>query len=118
MQQQTLLISTAKIEQGDNLRADKINGKKVYTVKGMVLGEVSSIEIDENNWAVKEVNVVLAKEWEKLFEVQTGFMARAVVPIPINLVGPIESDKITLKEEIKEPKHILEQKASKRSLKP
>jgi sporulation protein YlmC with PRC-barrel domain len=89
------------------IKPDEIRGKKVITYKGMLMGKVDTIEVDEKNWQIKEVDVLLEKEMEKLFDVKLG--RNPVVPVPVSLLGPIEGESITLKEEIKDPKALLEQ---------
>jgi sporulation protein YlmC with PRC-barrel domain len=89
------------------IKPDEIRGKKVITFKGMLMGKVDTIEVDEKSWQIQEVDVLLEKEMEKLFNVKAG--RKAVVPLPVSLLGPIEGESITLKEEIKDPKALLEQ---------
>jgi sporulation protein YlmC with PRC-barrel domain len=96
------------------IRPEKVYGKKVITYKGMLMGEVDGIEIDENNWTIRQVDVSLAKEMEKLFDVKSGMMSKSIVPLPVSLMGPIGADSITLKEEISDPKKLLEQVSSER----
>lgn len=91
-------------------------GKKVITYRGMLMGEVAGIEIDENNWAVTNVDVSLTKEMENLFGVKSGMMSKSIVSLPVSLMGPIGADSITLKEEIKDPKELLERLSTKRSM--
>ncbi len=96
------------------IRPEKVYGKKVITYKGMLMGEIDGIEIDENNWTIRQVDVTLAKEMEKLFDVKSGMMSKSIVPLPVSIMGPIESDSVTLKEEISDPKQLLEQITSER----
>jgi sporulation protein YlmC with PRC-barrel domain len=96
------------------VRPEKIIGKKVMTYKGMLMGEVAGIEIDENNWAITEVDVALAKEMENLFDVKSGMMSKSIVPLPVSLMGPIGTVSITLKEEISDPKKLLEKVSTER----
>jgi sporulation protein YlmC with PRC-barrel domain len=96
------------------IRPEKVYGKKVITFKGMLMGEVDGIELDENNWTVLQVDVSLAKEMEKLFDVKSGMMSKSIVPLPVSIMGPIEADSITLKEEISDPKKLLEQTSTER----
>lgn len=91
-------------------------GKKVITYRGMLMGEVAGIEIDENNWVVTNVDVSLTKEMENLFGVKSGMMSKSIVSLPVSLMGPIGADSITLKEEIKDPKELLERLSTKRSM--
>jgi sporulation protein YlmC with PRC-barrel domain len=96
------------------IRPEKVYGKKVMTFRGMLMGEVDGIEIDENNWTIRQVDVSIAKEMEKLFDIKSGMMSKSIVPLPVSLLGPIEGDSITLKEEIADPKKLLEQVSSER----
>jgi sporulation protein YlmC with PRC-barrel domain len=96
------------------VRPEKIHGKKVVTFKGLLMGEVDGIEIDENNWTITEVDVSLAKEMEKLFDIKSGIMSKSIVPLPVSIMGPIGEDSITLKQEITDPKQIIEQATSHR----
>ena len=96
------------------IRPEKVYGKKVITYKGMLMGEVDGIELDENNWTIGQVNVALAKEMEKLFDVKSGMISKSIVPLPVSLFGPIGEESITLKEEISDPKKLLEQMTSER----
>lgn len=98
------------------VRTEKVMGKKVITYRGMLMGEVAGIEIDENNWAVTNVDVSLTKEMENLFGVKSGMMSKSIVSLPVSLMGPIGADSITLKEEIKDPKELLERLSTKRSM--
>jgi sporulation protein YlmC with PRC-barrel domain len=96
------------------VRPEKIHGKKVVTFKGLLMGEVEGIEIDENNWTITEVDVSLTKEMENLFDIKSGMMSKSIVPLPVNIMGPIGTDSITLKTEISDPKQIVEQATKQR----
>jgi sporulation protein YlmC with PRC-barrel domain len=98
------------------IRPEKIHGKKVITFKGMLMGEVDAIEIDENNWTITQVDVTLTKEMEGLFGVKSGMMSKSIVPLPVSLMGPITADSITLREEIKDPKELLEKTTTARHM--
>jgi sporulation protein YlmC with PRC-barrel domain len=97
------------------IKPEKIIGKKVMTYRGMLMGEVDSIEVNEQNWSITEVDVALTKEMEKIFDIKTHAMSKAVVPLPITMMGPIEEDSIKLKEEIKDPQALLNQATTERS---
>jgi len=90
-------------------------GKKVITYKGLLMGEVAGIEIDENNWTITEVDVALTKDMENLFNIKSGMMSKSLVPVPTNLLGPITAESITLKEEIADPKQLVEKVTTARS---
>jgi sporulation protein YlmC with PRC-barrel domain len=96
------------------IRPERIYGKRVITYKGLLMGEVDGIEIDENNWTITQVDVSLAKDMEKLFDVKTGMMSKAIVPLPVSLMGPITADGITLNQEITDPKALLERTTTER----
>jgi sporulation protein YlmC with PRC-barrel domain len=96
------------------INVEKIKGKKVFTYRGMLMGEVDAVQIDENNWTIAEVDVALDKEMEKLFDVKSGMMSKTIVPVQISMMGPIGPDSIALKEEIQNPKEYLEKASSER----
>jgi sporulation protein YlmC with PRC-barrel domain len=96
------------------VRPEKIMGKKIMTYKGLFMGEVAGIEIDENNWTITEVEVSLTKDMEKLFDIKSGVMSKSIVPLPTNLMGPIGENTITLNKEIADPKALVEEVTSQR----
>lgn len=97
------------------IKPEKVIGKKVMTYRGMLMGEVDAIEMNEQDWSIKEVDVALTKEMEKIFDIKTHAMSKAVVPLPISMMGPIEEDSIKLKEEIKDPQALLNQATTERN---
>lgn len=96
------------------IRPEKIMGKKVITYRGMLMGEVDAIQVDENNWTISEVDVELTNEMEKLFDVQSGRMSKTIVPLSVSMLGPIGPESITLKQEIENPKEYLEKATTER----
>ena len=84
------------------------------TFKGLLMGEVAGIEVDENNWTITEVEVALTKEMEKLFDIKSGRLSKSIVPLPLNMMGPIGPESITLKQEISDPKELMEKVTSER----
>ena len=87
------------------MKPDKIKGKKVFTARGLHLGEVDDIEIDDN-WVIM-VDVSLTKDAEKLFDVKSGMTHKSIMPIPASLMGPIGPDRITLTEVVADPKELI-----------
>jgi sporulation protein YlmC with PRC-barrel domain len=81
-------------------------GKKVFAYKGFLVGEIDGIEVDENNWTITDVDVKLASETEKLFDVKSGMTSKSIVPIPISLFGPMGMDSVQLKE-VSDPKELV-----------
>jgi sporulation protein YlmC with PRC-barrel domain len=91
------------------VKMEKIKGKKVITVRGMAIGKVEDVEVDDNNWAVTTVNVKLDDDVAKLFGLKGGMMTKSEVPLPASLMGPIGEDSITLKEAITDVNSLREQ---------
>src|SRR5512139_2618682 len=110
MQPRTFLITAEKNSMvNDMVKIEKIKGKKVITVKGIEIGKVEDIEIDDNNWAVTTVNVKLYDDVAKIFGMKGGMMTKSEVPLPANLMGPIGEDSIVLKEAISDVNALREQ---------
>jgi sporulation protein YlmC with PRC-barrel domain len=90
------------------VKIDKIRGKKVFAFNGMLIGKIEDIEIDDNNWAVTEVNVKLTDDVAKLFGT-SGVMKKSEVAIPINYFGPMSAESVALKEQVKDVNSLREQ---------
>ncbi len=86
------------------MKPNEIKGKKVFTARGIYLGNVDDIEID-NNWAIT-VDVSLTNEAENLLYVRSGLTHKSIMPIPSTLMGSIIQDKITLTE-LADPKELI-----------
>jgi len=91
------------------IRPEKIYGKKVITYKGLLMGEVDGIQMDENNWTIAQVDVALTKEMENLFDIKSGMMSKSIVPLPVEIMVPVTDANITLKQTIEDPKQLVEQ---------
>lgn len=91
------------------VKIDEIKGKKVIAKNGMRIGEVEDVELDDNTWTVTKVDVKLTDEVAKLYGTKSGFMAKSVVPLPSNVVGPITGDDIVLKEQVTDINSLREQ---------
>lgn len=76
-----------------------LKGKDVYGKRGVKIGKVEDVEIDDNNWAVKALDVRMNEDISKIYGEKAGFMKKEIVPLPANMLGPI-GDNVTLKEEI------------------
>ncbi len=77
-----------------------LKGKEVYAKRGIKIGEVEDVELDDN-WQVKALDVKMNENVAKALGEKAGFMERKVVPLPANMLGPI-ADKVTLTEEVKD----------------
>jgi sporulation protein YlmC with PRC-barrel domain len=89
------------------MKPHEIYGKKVFTFKGIHLGEIDGIEVDENNWAITDIDVKLTNDAEKLFDLKSGMTHKSIMPIPVNLFGPIGLDRVTLTEVVADPKELV-----------
>jgi len=87
------------------VKPNEVNHKKVFTARGLFLGEVEGIEIDEN-WQIT-VNVSLTQDAEKLFDLKSGLRSKSIMPIPASLMGPIGPDRITLAKVVEDPKELI-----------
>jgi sporulation protein YlmC with PRC-barrel domain len=76
-----------------------LKGKDVYAKRGIKIGEVEDVELD-NNWQVKALDVKMNDEVAKIYGEKAGFMKKQVISLPANLLGPMTADNVTLKEEI------------------
>ena len=95
---------------------DKIKGKKVIAKNGMMIGKVEDVELNDNTWAVTEVDVRLEDAVAKLYGEKSGVMKKSIVPLPANLMGPIQEDKIYLNEKINDVESLRGQIETKRSI--
>lgn len=81
------------------INTHELKGKDVYAKRGIKIGEVEDVELD-NNWQVKALNVKMNEEVGKIYGEKAGFMKKQVISLPANLLGPMTADNVTLKEEI------------------
>ncbi len=80
---------------------DKLKGKEVFGKRGIKIGRVEDVEIDDNNWQVKVVDVKMDEDISKIYGDKAGFLKKKIVPLPASKMGPLSSDEtITLKEEL------------------
>ncbi len=116
MQSRMFLNADEKHNLVKNLtKIDKIKGKKVVAKNGMMIGKVEDIEIDDNNWAVTEVEVKLEDNVAKLFGEKT-FMKKNMVPMPAHLMGPIQGDTVYLSEKVTDIPSLVAQIETKRAI--
>jgi sporulation protein YlmC with PRC-barrel domain len=94
---------------------DKLKGKDVYAKRGIKIGKVEDVELDDNNWSVTALDVRMDENVSKIYGEKAGFMKKEIVPLPANMLGPI-GDNVTLKEEIKDFNALREQTKTERSL--
>lgn len=95
---------------------EKIKGKKVIAKNGMMIGKVEDVELNDSTWAIKTVDVKLEDNVAKLYGEKSGIMKKSIVPLPGNLMGPIEGDTIYLNEKISDVESLRDQVETKRSI--
>ena len=83
------------------VNVNKLKGKDVYAKRGIKIGKVEDVEIDDNNWTVKALDVRMNDDIAKIYGEKAGFMKKEIVPLPAEMLGPI-GDNVTLKEEIRD----------------
>jgi sporulation protein YlmC with PRC-barrel domain len=91
-----------------------LKGKDVYGKRGVKIGEVEDVEIDDNNWTVKALDVKMNEDIAKIYGEKAGFMKKEIVPLPANMLGPI-GENVTLKEEITDFESLRGQMRTERS---
>jgi sporulation protein YlmC with PRC-barrel domain len=98
------------------VKLDKIKGTKVIAKNGMMIGKVEDVELNDNTWAVTEVDVKLEDAVAKLYGEKSGMMKKSIVPLPGTLMGPIQGDTIYLNEKVSDVESLREQIETKRSI--
>ncbi len=76
-----------------------LKGKEVIAKRGIKIGKVEDVELDDNDWSVTALDVKMNDDIAKIYGEKAGFLKKEVVPLPANMLGPI-GDNVTLKEEI------------------
>jgi sporulation protein YlmC with PRC-barrel domain len=92
----------------------ELKGKEVYAKRGIKIGKVEDVELDDNNWSVKALDVRMNEDIAKIYGEKAGFMKKEIIPLPAEMLGPI-GDNVTLKEEIKDFDAIRESMRTERS---
>ena len=93
---------------------DKLKGKEVYAKRGIKIGKIEDVELDDTTWSVKTVDVKIDEDVEKIYGEKAGFMKKHVVSLPANMMGPI-GEIVTLKEEIEDVSALRESMKTERS---
>ncbi len=92
----------------------ELKGKEVYAKRGIKIGKVEDVELDDNNWSVKALDVRMNEDIAKIYGEKAGFMKKEIIPLPAEMLGPI-GDNVTLKEEIKDFDALRESMKTERS---
>jgi len=89
-----------------------LNGKKVVTSDGRVLGEVEDTEISVEDWTVTHVHVSLVNEVSEQFHFEKPFLGSVTVCLPVNTVEAVGEVIVLAKslEDLREMKEFKPQK--------
>jgi hypothetical protein len=79
----------------------KLFWKKVYSSDNFLLGEVNSAELNESNWQIMNLYVVLTDEAVKKFGFKRPFLGKVIVCLPVSTVEQFR-ENVMLKNSIKE----------------
>ena len=85
----------------------KIEGKKVVSVKGYVVGEIEALDVDFSNWRVTGLQVGLTDEAATELGFKRPILSKVTVIIPPSAVGEI-GNFITLDKSIENLKSLVE----------
>jgi sporulation protein YlmC with PRC-barrel domain len=89
------------------LETTKVEGKKVVSTKGYVIGHVEGIDVDLDSWQVKGLQVGLTDDAATELGFKRPFLSRVVVIIPSSAVGSIENF-VTLDKAVEDLKSLIE----------
>jgi sporulation protein YlmC with PRC-barrel domain len=79
----------------------KLFWKKVYSSDSFLLGEVNSAELNESNWQIMNLYVVLTDEAIKKFGFSRPFLGKVIVCLPVSTVDSFK-DTVKLKKTMAE----------------
>lgn len=71
------------------MKVGVLNGKKVITLDGQVLGDVEDTEISVESWAVTNIYVALTKEISDKFKFDKPFLGSVTVYLPIETIATV-----------------------------
>lgn len=67
----------------------KLDGKKVVSVKGYVVGEVEGLDVELNNWQVTGLQVALTDDAATELGFKRPFLSKVVVIIPSKIIREV-----------------------------
>ncbi|MGA2681321.1 MAG: hypothetical protein ABSF44_05910 [Candidatus Bathyarchaeia archaeon] len=73
------------------LETVKVEGKKVVSPSGFVVGEVEGLDVNFSDWHVKGMQVALTNEAAMELGFNRPFLSKVVVLIPRSAIGEIEN---------------------------
>ncbi|MGO8805657.1 MAG: hypothetical protein ACLQO7_03490 [Candidatus Bathyarchaeia archaeon] len=85
----------------------KVEGKRVVSPNGFLVGEVEGLDVDFSDWQVKGLQVGLTDEAALELGFSRPFMSKVVVVIPSKAIGAVENF-VTLDEGMENLKSLVE----------
>jgi len=85
----------------------KVEGKRVVSPNGFLVGEVEGLDVDFSDWQVKGLQVSLTDEAAFELGFSRPFMSKVVVVIPSKAIGAVENF-VTLDEGMENLKSLVE----------
>ena len=85
----------------------KVEGKKVVSTKGFVVGDVEGFDVVLDNWAVTGLQVALTDDAATQLEFKRPFISKVVVVIPPEAIGSI-GNFVTLDKNFEDLKMLVE----------
>lgn len=85
----------------------KIDGKKVESAKGYVVGNVEGLEVEPSNWQVTGLQVGLTEHAASELGFKSPIVGKVIVIVPSNVVGEI-GNFVTLDRAIEDLKSLVE----------
>lgn len=94
------------------MKVGVLNGKRVITSDGQVLGEVEDTEINVEDWTITHVHVSLTKEISDQFHFEKPFLGSVTVCLPVSAIEAV-GEVIVLEKTLEDLKEMKECKTQK-----
>ena len=89
------------------VNTDKIEGKRVESANGTIVGNVEALDVNLNSWSVTGLQVGLTDEAATELGFKRPILSKVVVVIPVEAVGEVENF-VTLDKSIGDLKSLVE----------
>jgi sporulation protein YlmC with PRC-barrel domain len=89
------------------VKSVKVEGKRVVSPNGFLVGEVEGLDVDFDNWQVNGLQVALTDEAASELGFSRPFMSKVVVIVPSKAIGAVENF-VTLDEGMENLKSLVE----------
>ena len=89
------------------VKSVKVEGKRVVSPNGFLVGEVEGLDVDFNDWQVNGLQVALTDEAASELGFSRPFASKVVVIVPSKAIGAVENF-VTLDEGMENLKSLVE----------